>query len=77
MLGWVSIKTAITRLEKALADFQVELFRQARYFSSGVEPLLGYLLAKQNELKDLRFILVGKLNNVPAERLKERLSVCY
>jgi V/A-type H+-transporting ATPase subunit C len=64
-------------LEKLMDDFIIEQFRKAKYLSSGVEPLVGFYLAKEAEIKTLRFILICKKNYVQTERIKERMRVSY
>lgn len=39
----------------------------------GPEPIFAYLLAKENEIRKIRIIIVGKLNGIPREILRERL----
>jgi V/A-type H+-transporting ATPase subunit C len=34
----------------------------------GIEPLLGYILAKEREVKQIRLILLGKLKGVDIEK---------
>jgi V/A-type H+-transporting ATPase subunit C len=40
-------------------------------------PLAAYVLARENELKTVRIILSGKLNNLPEESVRERLREMY
>lgn len=64
-------------LEKRMDDYVIEQFRKAKYLSSGVEPLVGFYLAKEAEIKTLRFILICKKNQIESEQIKERLRVSY
>jgi V/A-type H+-transporting ATPase subunit C len=43
----------------------------------GPEPILAYLLAKELEGRLVRLIMVGKINNLPKETIKERLCDVY
>jgi len=65
------------RLEKLMDDYILEQFRKAKYLNSGVEPLVGFWLAKETEIKTIRFILVSKLNHVDGDKIKSRLRVSY
>jgi len=58
-------------------DYLLSHFRKAKYLSSGIEPLLGFILAKESEIRTLRFILICKKNRVGAERIRERLRTSY
>ncbi|OGC25025.1 hypothetical protein A2291_01760 [candidate division WOR-1 bacterium RIFOXYB2_FULL_42_35] len=64
-------------LEKLMANFILQQFKTAKYLGSGLEPLVGFYLAKEAEIKTVRFILICKKNQVPNERIKERLRVSY
>ena len=64
-------------LEKIIDNFVIEQFKKAKYLSSGLEPLIGFYLAKESEIKTVRFILICKKNYVQAERIKERLRMSY
>ncbi len=70
-------KGRLTRLEKLADDFLLEFVRSHRHQPFGPQPLLGYLLAVENELKLIRIIMVGKLNHLPIEEIRERLRDVY
>ena len=63
--------------EKLVDDFEIEFLKQSRLVAMGVEPLFAYLLAKENELKVLRIILVGKLNKLDKAQIGRRLRRLY
>jgi V/A-type H+-transporting ATPase subunit C len=64
-------------LEKLSDNFVLEYLSQSRAVVFGKEPLVSYLLLKENEIKILRILLVGKLNHLPAVVIKERLRNTY
>jgi V/A-type H+-transporting ATPase subunit C len=64
-------------LEKAMDDFILSEFHRAKYKGAGVEPLVGYYLAKEAELKKIRFILICKQNQITAETIRERIRINY
>ncbi len=64
---------SFNRLEKLMDDFLLEVLRQTKYIDMGPEPLIAYFFAKLNEIKVVRMVFVGKLNNVPREKIRERL----
>jgi V/A-type H+-transporting ATPase subunit C len=70
-------KGNLAGFEKMVADFQIEFLKRTKYMTFGPEPLVGYLLAKENELTLLRIIMVGKLNHLPTEEIRERLRDTY
>ncbi len=63
--------------EKLTDDFEIEFLKQARMAPLGVEPLFAYLLAKENEIKVLRIILVGKLNRLSKAEISKRVRRLY
>ncbi len=74
---FLDLSLPIHLIEKEIDDFIVDKFRKAKYVNSGVEPLVGFYMAKQAEIKTLRFIFISKQNYVESEQVKERLRVIY
>lgn len=63
--------------EKLADNYLINYIKPAKYMVFGVEPLIGYLLAKEHEMKLIRIIVTGKLNDLPAENIRERLRDTY
>lgn len=63
--------------EKLSDNYLIDYIKPAKYIVFGVEPLIGYLLAKENEMKLIRIIVISKLNDLPADNIKERLRDTY
>lgn len=68
---------AMTVLETLCTDRKIDYIRKAKYVQFGAEPLIAYLLAKQNEIRQLRVIMVGKNSGVDSSVIKERLGASY
>ena len=64
-------------LEKQMDDFIIDQFRKAKYLNSGIEPITGFYLAKQAEMKTIRFILISQSNYVEPREIKERVRTSY
>lgn len=47
--------------------------RSVAYESIGVEPVISYLFMKENEIRSLRLIFIGKINEVEDSIIKEKL----
>jgi V/A-type H+-transporting ATPase subunit C len=58
----------LTLYEKLTEDFLIEHLKRAKMVTLGIEPLLGYILAKEREIKQIRLILLGKLKGVDIEK---------
>ncbi|HHW49563.1 MAG TPA: V-type ATP synthase subunit C [Clostridiaceae bacterium] len=68
---------SFTGFEKLVDNYMISLVKKAKYKAFGIEPLIGYLIAKENEIKNARIVMVGKINNIPNEVIKERLRETY
>lgn len=67
----------LTAFERLMDDYLLEYVREVKHNPFGIEAIVGYLLGKENEIKLIRIIMVGKLNNMPAEKIRERLRDVY
>ena len=63
--------------EKLFDDMIMEHVKKAKYVTFGLEPLVGYIIAKENEAKLIRTILTGKLNKIQDGRIKEMVREVY
>ncbi len=69
--------TNLIKYEQLAEAFFFEKVKQAKYVAFGVEPLIGYILAVENEAKLIRMIMVGKINTISTDAIKERLGDVY
>ncbi|NLP13152.1 MAG: V-type ATP synthase subunit C [Clostridium sp.] len=67
----------LTEFEKLSDNFITSFVKKARYITFGIEPLIGYLMAKETEIKNARIIMVGKINNISNDIIRERLREAY
>ncbi len=77
--GIENFKTSgsLTKFEKLSDNYIISFVKKAKYISLGIEPLIAYLIAKETEIKNARIIMVGKLNNISGEIIRERLRESY
>lgn len=68
---------SVSLLEKLIDNYIMSMMRDAKIIPFGVEPLLAYIYAKETEIKIIRIIMVGKLNNIGAGLIRERLRDIY
>ena len=66
-----------TLLEKLCDDRRMRFLKDAHYVTFGPEPIAAFYLAKENENKNLRMILTGKLVGTDPAVIKERLRETY
>ncbi|MGL4772897.1 MAG: V-type ATP synthase subunit C [Clostridium sp.] len=63
--------------EKLADNYTMDMMKEAKYIPFGLEPVLAYIYAKETEIKVIRIIMVGKLNNITGEVIRERLRDIY
>ncbi len=72
------VKTGdIGSIEKNGDNYLMRSVKKSKFISFGPEPLVAYIIAKENEIRMLRIIITGKLNGVSPEPLRERLRDVY
>lgn len=83
-LTTTSYESAVQALRESPSAFErwcdnliIEKIRPQKYNPFSIGPLAAYILAKENEIKTVRIILSGKLNELPTESMRERLREMY
>ena len=72
------IKTGkLSVLEKLSENYIMKNLKPAKYVTFGPEPIFAYIVAKETEIKIIRIIMVGKLNNVDTAVIRERVRDIY
>lgn len=74
--AWVDSGSA-ARLEKLSDDYVTAYLGQGKWTPFGPEPLIGYLWAREMEMKNIRLVMVGKINRLPAAAIRGRLRNVY
>lgn len=64
-------------LERGIEDFLMNYLKKAKQVVFGPEPVYAYGLAKKKELRLVRLLGIGKINQIPVPLLKERISETY
>lgn len=72
-----AIKVSPSSFEKWCDDRMMALIKPQKYNPFTISPLAAYILARENEIKSVRIILSGKLNDLPDEIIRERLREMY
>lgn len=68
---------SLAKFERLTDNYIMSYIKKAKYVALGIEPLIAYLWAKENEIKNARIIMVGKINNISSEVIRERLRETY
>lgn len=69
--------SSLKNFEKYKDDYLMNIIKDANSINYGAEVIFAYLIAKEMEIKNLRLVLVGKVNDLPCEFIKERFSEVY
>ena len=72
-----AIKTSPSAFEKWCDDKMIKFIQPQKYNPFTIEPIAAYILARENEIKSVRILLSGKLNDLPEESIRERLREMY
>lgn len=67
----------ITGLERQMENYLMNYIKKGKYVTFGIEPLFSFLFAKETEIKNVRIIMVGKINNIASSLIRERLREIY
>lgn len=67
----------LTSFEKSCDDSLMRVYRKSRRVPLGPEPILGYILGKESEARNVRVLIAGKISGAPAPDILERLRETY
>ncbi|MDF2950856.1 MAG: hypothetical protein K0S18_439 [Anaerocolumna sp.] len=73
----LSMKESSAAFEKWCDNLIIKNIKPLKYDSFSMSPLAAFILARENEIKSVRILLSGKLNNLPDEFIRERLREMY
>ncbi len=68
---------SLSEIERLFDNFMIEHIKKYRYVSVGLEPLVCYLIAKENEIRNIRIIMSGKKGDIPDDVIRRRLRDSY
>ena len=58
-------------------NYMLDHIKKAKFISLGTEPIIAYIMARENEIRALRIILTGKKSSVHPESIRERMRDVY
>ncbi len=67
----------LSNFEKLCDNYMVSVLKESRFVPFGIEPVLSYLLAKENEVQAVRIVMASKIAGVAPEKITERLRETY
>lgn len=75
--GVEQLKMSIPNFERWCDNLIIKHIKPQRYNPFTLSPLAAYILGKENEIKSVRILLSGKLNDLPENSIRERLRETY
>jgi len=73
-VGYLTREKSFLHLEKDCEDHLMGFLRTTGSLASGPQPVIAYLMMKENEIRTVRMVLTGKKNNLETKLLLERLG---
>ncbi len=70
-------KGNLSNFEKEMDNYFIDLIKDVKYITYGPEVIFANALAKEMEIKNLRIVLVSKLNGLSSEFIREKLRDSY
>ena len=67
----------LSDFEREMDNYFIDLIKDVKYITYGPEVIFANVLAKEMEIKNLRIILVSKLNGLNSEFIREKLRDTY
>ena len=75
--GSVEFDKSMAAFERWCDNLLIERMKIQKWNPFGIDPLVAYVLACENERKSVRVILSGKQNGLPEEAIRERIRETY
>lgn len=68
---------SLIEIERLRDNYILDFVKIGKFITFGMEPLVGFIIAKENDIKNIRIILSGKLNKLSPSKIKERVRDVY
>lgn len=73
----LSEKKTLNTFDLLKDNFVMAKLKEQKIVPFGPAAMIGYLYAKEIESKNLRIIMIGKINKIPDEKIRERVRDTY
>ena len=77
LASYLSGAVSLGELERAADNMWLGIAKEAKYVPFGAEVLIGYLIALEYEVKNIRILLAGKDAELARDVIRERLRESY
>ena len=72
-----ALRQSPSAFERWCDNLMIQRIKPQQFEPFGIGPLAAYILGRENEIKSVRIILLGKLNGLPEEAIRERVREMY
>ena len=73
---WIE-KNSLLKFEQLIDNYLLNLLKIGKYTTFGLECVIGYYYAKENDLKNIRIIINGKKNSLSNKIIKNYIRDTY
>ncbi len=75
--GAEALRESPSAFERWCDNRIIQTISPEKYHAFTIGPVIAYVIARQNEIKTVRIILSGKLNELPDDSIRERVREMY
>jgi V/A-type H+-transporting ATPase subunit C len=72
--AYVAANGSFLKIEQQCDDYSMGYLRQTTQIAAGPQPVVAFLLAKEQEIRTVRLILTAKRNNLETKLIVDRLA---
>lgn len=72
--GYLASNKSFLKLEQQCDDFLTGFLKSTLQITAGPQPIIAYLLMKENEIRTVRLILTAKKNFLDTKLIQDRIS---
>lgn len=72
--GYLTSDKSFLRLERQCEDYLMGFLKTTIQITAGPQPIIAYLLMKENEIRSVRLILTAKRNSLDTRLILDRIS---
>jgi V/A-type H+-transporting ATPase subunit C len=76
-LGRLQTEGTFAFIEKEARNIIIATIKKNKYLNFGLEPIISYIIAREEEIKNLRLIVTGLKNKFPRKLIQELLANVY
>jgi len=72
--GYLTSKGSFLKLEQQCEEYMAGYLKSTSQITAGPQPVIAYLLLKENEIRTVRLIMTAKKNNLETKLILDRIS---